>query len=224
MTTSLRLYIGNRRYSSWSLRPWILMRALDIPFECEVIPFEETMGTAAYGGTPRIKKVSPTGQVPVLYHEDLVIPDSLAIIEYLGDLYPQKPVWPDDLRERARARAIALQMHAGFAPLRSACGMNFGRPVKAMAVSDAVLADVRRIEAIFADALQRSGGPFLFGKTFGAADAMYAPVINRLHVYDLPRNETTQGYMDAVMSLPAWRQWHKAALKEPWRIPAYEDE
>ncbi len=223
MAQDLKLYIGNRRYSSWSLRPWILMRTQDIPFECEVIPFEQTMGTAAYGGTARIREVSPTGQVPVLHHGDLVIPGSLAIIEYLAELYPQKPIWPDDLRERARARAIALEMLAGFGPLRSACGMNFGRPVAGKDLSEAVLADVRRIEEIFTDALERCDGPFLFGKSFGAADAMYAPVINRLHVYDLPRGEVTQAWMDAVMGLPAWRQWHKAALKEPWRIAAYED-
>lgn len=199
------------------------MRMAEIPFECEVIPFGEGMGTADYAGTPRIREVSPSGKVPVLHHGDLVVPDSLAILEYLAELFPDRRLWPEERKRRARARAISAEMHSGFAALRRECGMNMGRAPRRKDVSGAVLEDVARIDEIWNRALEASGGPFLFGERFCIADAMYAPVVNRFHVYDLPRSAVAQAYMDAVMALPAWREWEKEARAEPWLIPAYEN-
>ena len=220
---NLKLWIGNRRYSSWSLRPWIAMRMADIPFECEVIPFEEDIGTENYAGTPRLHEVSPTGKVPVLHHGDLVIPDSLAILEYLADLFPDRGLWPEERERRAMARAISAEMHAGFAALRNECGMNMGRSPRRKDISEAALRDVERIDRIWSEVLEASGGPFLFGQRFCNADAMYAPVVNRLHAYDLPRSSAAQAYMDTIMNLPAWKEWEREALAEPWTIEAYEN-
>lgn len=219
----LELWIGNRRYSSWSLRPWIAMRMADIPFTCEVIPFDEGMGTAEYAGTPRIREVSPTGKVPVLRHDGLTVPDSLAILEYLADLFPERGLWPADREQRAVARAISAEMHSGFAALRRECGMNMGRKPRRKEVSDTVLQDVQRIDQIWSEVLEATGGPFLFGRRFCIADAMYAPVVNRFHAYDLPRSAAAQAYMEAIMDLPAWKEWEREALAEPWIIPAYEN-
>ena len=219
----MKLYIGNRNYSSWSLRPWIAMRAAGVDFDEEVIPFGEGMGTPAYRGTPRLAEVSPTAKVPVLHHDGLVLAESLAILEYIADLFPRKRLWPEDAGARARARAMAAEMHAGFPALRGECVMNMRRPVARRRVSAAVLKDVARICDIWEQALRESGGPFLFGGTFGNADAMFAPVVSRFHVYDLPRPPTAQAYMDAVMALPAWREWEDKARAEPWVIEAFED-
>ncbi len=223
MSRNLRLYIGNRRYSSWSMRPWIAMRMAGISFECEVIPFGEGMGTADYAGTPRIRKISPTGKVPVLHHDGLIVHDSLAILEYVAEIFPEHGMWPAERRRRAMARAISAEMHSGFAALRRECGMNLGRVPLCKDVSEAAIRDVRRIDEIWSGALEDSGGPFLFGERFCIADAMYAPVVNRLHAYDLPRSPTAQAYMDIMMELPAWKEWEREALAEPWIIPAYED-
>ncbi len=199
------------------------MRMADIPFECEVIPFEEGMGTADYAGTPRIREVSPTGKVPVLHHDGLIIPDSLAILEYLADLFPDRGLWPQDRKRRALARAVSAEMHSGFAALRGECGMNMGRSSRRKDVSEAVLRDVARIDRIWSESLEAFGGPFLFGAQFCNADAMYAPVVNRFHVYDLPASPAARSYMDSVMALPAWKEWEAEAEAEPWTIAAYED-
>ncbi len=218
----LELWIGNRKYSSWSMRPWIAMRVADVPFTCRVIPFGEGMGTPEYRGTPRIREVSPTGKVPVLHHGGLVVHDSLAILEYVAELFPDRGLWPEDLERRARARAVSAEMHSGFAALRRECGMNMGRPPERKDVSAAALADAARIDRIWSDSLDAYGGPFLFGERFCNADAMFAPVVNRFHAYDLPRSAAAQAYMDAIMALDAWREWEREALAEPWTIPAYE--
>ncbi len=199
------------------------MRMADIPFECDIIPFEEGMGTANYAGTPRIREVSPTGKVPVLHHDGLIIPDSLAILEYLADLFPDRGLWPQDRKRRALARAVSAEMHSGFAALRGECGMNMGRSPRRKNVSEAVLRDVARIDRIWSESLEAFGGPFLFGTQFCNADAMYAPVINRFHVYDLPASPAARSYMDSVMALPAWKEWEAEAEAEPWTIAAYED-
>lgn len=214
---STRLYIGNKAYSSWSLRPWILMTHFGLPFEEVVIPLDQPTTHID------ILRHSPTGRVPALATEGLAIWESLAIMEYWADRHPDLPIWPRDRAARAIARSIACEMHAGYGDLRKACPMNMRRPVRAIPVGDAVAADVERIEQLWATTRQAHGqdGPFLCG-AFSAADAMFAPVVNRLHVYDLARSQDARDYMDAVMALPAWRAWVAGAEAEPWFLAKYE--
>lgn len=215
MTT--RLFIANKAYSSWSLRPWILMRHFGLPFEEVVIPLDLP--------TTRVEilRHSPTGKLPALAAEGLVIPESLAILEYLADAHPEVAVWPKDRVARAVARTVAAEMHAGYLDLRRACPMNLRRPVRRIAVSDAVQADVDRIEELWGMARHGygAGGPFLFG-AFSAADAMFAPVVNRFETYDLPRKPESRAYMAAMQALPAWQEWLAGARAEPWFIDGYE--
>lgn len=211
----LVLYVGNKNYSSWSLRPWIALEACGIPFEEVVIAFDFA------AGNPRIKEVSPTGRVPVLHHGDARIWESLAIIEYAAELFPDAGLWPKDSNERARARSYSMEMLSGFRALRSACPMNIRRRKSAVPLQEGVAADIARIETIWREAIALSGGPFLFG-AFSAADAMFAPVVSRFEAYDLTRNPVSLEYMDAVKTHPAFRKWQEAAIAEPWIVP--EDE
>ncbi|KOF14665.1 glutathione S-transferase [Ensifer adhaerens] len=213
--TGLTLYVGNKNYSSWSLRPWLALEASGIAFEDVVIPFDFA------AGNPRIREISPTGRVPLLVHGDVRIWESLAIIEYVAELFPEAGLWPAEQQDRARARSYACEMLSGFRALRSACPMNIRRQKQALEVADDVRADVARIETIWAEALVRSGGPFLFG-SFTAADAMYAPVVNRFDVYNLVSDPVTLGYMERVKAHPAFRKWEAAARAEPWIVA--EDE
>jgi glutathione S-transferase len=208
---ALTLVIGNKNYSSWSFRPWIALRTAAIPFQEVVIPLYEP------GSKERILGFSPAGKVPVLIDGDVRVWESLAIMDYLAERFPQTQLWPNDRAARAHARAIAAEMHAGFAPLRRHCPMNMWRPVKARELLPEVAADVSRIEAIVTECRKRfgQGGPFLFG-AFGAADAMYAPVVSRLHTYGIAIGPVAEAYKQAVMALPAWTEWRAAALKEPW--------
>jgi glutathione S-transferase len=208
---ALTLVIGNKNYSSWSFRPWIALRTAAIPFQEVVIPLYEQ------GSKERILGFSPAGKVPVLIDGDVRVWESLAIMDYLAERLPQTQLWPNDRAARAHARAIAAEMHAGFAPLRRHCPMNMWRPVKARELLPEVAADVSRIEAIVTECRKRfgQGGPFLFG-AFGAADAMYAPVVSRLHTYGIAIGPVAEAYKQAVMALPAWTEWRAAALKEPW--------
>lgn len=208
---ALTLIIGNKNYSSWSLRPWIAMKAAGIPFEEIVIPLYEP------GSREEILKHSPAGKVPVLIDGDQYIWESVAILEYVAEKFPAAGLWPRDARARAHARSIAAEMHAGFQALRKNCPMNLWLPPKKRPMPDDVAADVRRIDTIWSDCRVRfgQGGPFLFG-AFGAADAMYAPVVTRLHSFGLDVGEVSQRYIDAIMALPAFVQWRAAALKEPW--------
>ena len=208
---ALTLVIGNKNYSSWSLRPWIALRVAGIPFEEVVIPLYEP------GSKEQILKYSPAGKVPVLVDGDARVWESLAIIDYLAERFPQARLWPADVAARAHARAIAAEMHAGFAPLRRHCPMNMWRTVKARELTPEVAADVRRIEAIVTECRGRfgQGGAFLFG-AFGAADAMYAPVVARLNTYAIAVGAAAEAYKQAIMALPAWAEWRAAALKEPW--------
>jgi glutathione S-transferase len=214
----LTLVIGNKNYSSWSLRPWIAMTVAGIPFEEVLIPLN------AEDFKERLLKVSGTGKVPTLIDGEAQIWESLAILEYLAETYPAARLWPADKAARAHARVVASEMHAGFMALRRLCPMNMWRPVKPRALNDEAKADAARIDAMWADCRRRFGqmsenaGPFLFG-AFGAADAMYAPVVARIHTYAVPVGETARAYMAAVMALPAWKQWHSAALKESWVLP-----
>lgn len=209
------LHIGNKNYSSWSFRPWMAMRATGIAFEERLTPFDDE------GGNPRFREFSPTGKVPVLVDGDLVVPESLAILEYVADKYPDARLWPSEIGARARARAIACEMHAGFSALRNACPMNMRRPVRPIEVSSKVMDDVRRIEQIWSECLERSGGPFLFGG-FGNADAMFAPVVNRLETYALSEHPAVLAYRRAMKHLPAWQEWEAASRAEPWVVPAEE--
>jgi glutathione S-transferase len=208
---ALTLVIGNKNYSSWSFRPWIALRTAAIPFEEVVIPLYEP------GSKERILSFSPAGKVPVLIDGDVRVWESLAIMDYLAERFPQAELWPKDAAPRAHARAIAAEMHAGFAPLRRHCPMNMWRPVKARELTPEVAADVKRIEAIFTECRERfgQGGAFLFG-AFCAADAMYAPVVSRLHTYGIAVGPVAEAYKQAIMALPAWTEWRAAALKEPW--------
>jgi glutathione S-transferase len=214
---ALKLIIGNKNYSSWSFRPWIAMKVAGIAFEEEVISLEAPDFKA------RVSKVSGTGKVPALADGSVHVWESLAILEYLAEKYPHAHLWPADPAARALARAIAAEMHAGFGPLRRHLPMNMWRPVTPRQLTPEVETNVRRIEAIWTDCRRGYGadGGFLFGG-FGAADAMYAPVVSRFHTYGVEVGATARAYMDAVMALPAWSEWRAAALAEPWVLA--EDE
>ena len=214
---TLHLTIGNKAYSSWSLRPWILLTAFGIPFDETVIPMYRPETRA------EMLAVGPTGKVPVLRAGDIVVAESIAILEFIAESFPDRAIWPSDRAARALARAVSAEMHAGFVSLRQACPTNFRRAPRAVPISAEVRADVDRIEALWADARARfgQGGPFLFG-AFSAADAMYAPVVNRLDAYAVPVRPETRAYMEAVMALPAWQAWIAAAADEPWHNPDHD--
>ena len=213
----LKLIVANKAYSSWSLRPWILLAHFEIPFEEVVIPMDRLETRA------EMLKYAPTGKCPSLHDGKIAVWESLAIIEYVAESYPEKAIWPRDKAARAHARSLATEMHAGFSALRNACPTNFRRKPKAIPLSDEVSADVARIEAAWAHAREAFGeeGPFLFGG-FSAADAMFAPVVSRFHAYDIPVAKTTRAYMEAIMALPAWKAWIAEGEAEPWRIERYE--
>ena len=214
---SLQLIIGNKNYSSWSFRPWIAMKVAGIPFDEEVISLDAADFKA------RVTRISGTGKVPALADGQAQVWESLAILEYLAEKFPNARLWPADPAARAHARAIAAEMHAGFVPLRRLLPMNMWRPVQKRDLTPEVQSNVRRIEAMWTDCRTRygAGGAFLFGG-FTAADAMYAPVVSRFHTYAVEVGEAAQAYMDAMMALPAWGEWRAAALAEPWVLP--EDE
>jgi|SRR5580704_8919781 glutathione S-transferase len=213
---AFHLTIGNKNYSSWSMRPWFAMKVAGIPFEETVISLD----------APDFKerlKISGTGKVPVLVDGAVQVWESLAILEYLAETIPAARLWPADPAARAHARAIANEMHAGFVPLRRQCPMNMWRPVKKMELNAEAAANATRIDAMWSDCRARfgAGGPFLFG-TFTASDAMYAPVVSRFHTYAVEVGAASRAYMAAVMALPAWAEWRAAALKEEWVLA--EDE
>jgi glutathione S-transferase len=214
---ALTLIIGNKNYSSWSLRPWIAMKVAGIAFDEIVISLDDKNFKS------QVSKVSGTGKVPALADGNIHVWESLAILEYLAEKFPAATLWPSDSAARAYARAVASEMHGGFAALRRECPMNFWRPVTKRELSGEALADVRRIEALWTDCRTRfgGGGPFLFG-AFGAADAMYAPVVSRFHTYAIEVRAEARAYMAAVMALPAWNEWRTAALREPWVLPQDE--
>jgi glutathione S-transferase len=208
----LHLIIGNKNYSSWSFRPWLAMKGAGIAFEETLISLD------AEDFKERVTALSGAGKVPVLIDGEIRIGESLAILEYLAERFPAAALWPRDVAARARARAVASEMHAGFMPLRRHLPMNMRRPVKARAPDAAAAADVARIDMLWRDCLQKSGGPFLFG-AFGAADAMYAPVVSRFHTYAVEVSAAARDYMRSVMTLPAWSEWREAARREPWVLP-----
>ena len=215
---SLTLVIGNKNYSSWSLRPWIAMRHAGIPFEERLLLlFDENWKES-------VAKVSPSGRVPVLLHDEHAVWETLAILEYVNELFPDAGLWPKDRHARAHARAIANEMHAGFTALRTHMPMNLRRgDLKGKGRGPGVDDDIARICAIWRDCRARwgKGGDFLFG-TFCAADAMFAPVVTRLDTYGVALDEICTAYSRAVLNLPAFAEWREAALQEPWIVA--EDE
>ena len=217
-TNDLTLVIGNKNYSSWSLRPWLALRNAGIPFtEKMLLLFDENWKEA-------IGAVSPSGRVPVLLHGERTVWETLAILEYVHELHPKAGLWPADRDARAVARATACEMHAGFNALRSHMPMNLRRrDLKGKGRGPGVAEDIARICEIWRDCRQRfgSGGDFLFG-AFGAADAMFAPVVTRLDTYGIELDDVCSAYSRAVMTLPAFVEWRDAALQEPWIVP--EDE
>jgi glutathione S-transferase len=208
------LVIGNKLYSSWSLRPWLLLKQLGIAFDEVLIPLDQP------DTREKIRAHSPAGKVPILIDGDIAVWESIAIMDHVGETFDDAEVWPRDPHARAVARSIAAEMHAGFAGLRSACPMNLGKRFGKRDRGAAVARDVARISEIFREARGRfgAGGPFLFG-AFSAADAMYAPVVTRLDTYAIAVDPVSRDYMDAVLALPAYRAWLEAALKEPGVLP-----
>jgi len=210
----LTLIIGNKNYSSWSLRPWIAMKTAGIAFEERLISLDD----ANFKQT--VHRISPAGKVPALADDGVHVWESLAILEYLAEKFPAAGLWPSDAAARGHARAIASEMHAGFMGLRGECPMNLWRPVKPRKLSADAEANVARIDALWTDCRARfgHGGPFLFG-AFGAADAMYAPVASRFETYAIEVSASSRAYMSAILALPAFVEWKAAGLREPWVLP-----
>ncbi len=212
----LTLYIANKNYSSWSLRPWLLLRQLQMPFDERLVPF----GSAADGGG--IQAVSPTGRVPCLVDDGFVVWDSLAIAEYIAELNAR--AWPSDLRARAWARSASAEMHAGFTNIRNVCTMNCGLRVRLHQVTPALAREWARIDGLWQDGLQRFGGPFLAGPSFTAVDAFFAPVAFRVQSYSPSLSAASAAYAQRLLALPPMLDWYHAALQELWRDEAHEQE
>lgn len=214
---TLKLVIGNKNYSSWSMRPWMAMKIAGIAFEERVISLDDPVFKS------ELRKLTPAGKVPVLIDGERHVWESLAIIEYLAEKFPAAKLWPADAGARAHARVICAEMHAGFGPLRRHCAMNMMRPPSKRELPPEVQSDVARIDQMWTDCRARFGqdGPFLFGPA-GAADAMYAPVVSRFHTYDVEVGREARAYMNAVMALPAWAEWETAARQETWVLPRAE--
>jgi glutathione S-transferase len=215
---ALKLVIGNKNYSSWSMRPWLALRANHIAFEEIFIPLYT--GDAA---KKRILGFTHSGKVPVLLDGDITIWDSLAIIEYAAERFPQTRLWPEDPASRAHARSISAEMHSGFAALRKECGMNLHRPVGGITLSTDARADIARVQQIWIECRERYGasGPFLLG-AFGGADAMFAPVVHRFRTYAIEVAPEVRDYMHTMMSLPAFQEWTSAGLAETLLIERFE--
>jgi glutathione S-transferase len=209
-----QLYIANKNYSSWSLRPWVLMRGLGIPFEEQLSVFEDG------SNWERFRMFSPNGRVPCLHDGDTVVWDSLAIAEYLAERHAG--VWPDDPAPRAWARCAAAEMHSGFGELRAQCSMSCGQRVELRELGAGLMADITRVDELWSEGIVRFGGPYLAGARFGAVDAFYAPVVFRVQSYELPLGESARAYADLMLALPAMREWYDAALAETWRDPSHE--
>jgi glutathione S-transferase len=216
------LIIGNKNYSSWSLRPYMVLSMAGIPFDEELIRFGEPDFSRA------VTKISSAGQVPILLHNDIVINDSMAIIEYAAETWPSKGIWPKNIDARAKARSACAEMHSGFHAIRSACPMNLRRPKKLPpgGVTDAMMKNLTRLETLWAECRKTYGkpgsyGPFLFGR-FCAADAMFMPMATRIDTFQLPVNDEARAYVDALLETPAFQEWKADSESEKWIVP--EDE
>jgi glutathione S-transferase len=214
----LTIFIGNKNYSSWSLRPWLALKATGAPFEEVVIPLDEPTTRAT------ILKYSPTGRVPALIHEGLTVWESLAICEHLAEAFPEASLWPADRGQRAIARSVSTEMHAGFQDMRQHLPMNIRSSFPNRGVTAEVQADINRVSALWRECRKRvaeGAGPFLFGG-FTVADAMYAPVVTRFRTYKIELDDICQAYVDAVWALPAMQEWAVAAGNEPMIIETSE--
>lgn len=211
----MQLFIGNKNYSSWSMRPWLLMRQRGIPFE------ETKLRLSFDAGSPfknQLLQFAPTGKVPLLLDGELAVWDTLAIAEYLSEKYPTLHLWPAQPKQRARARCLCAEMHSGFAALRSSFPMNLEASLpevgaRLLRESPAAVQDLARIEQMWSQQLAASGGPFLFGE-FGIADAYFAPVCTRIRTYGLALNAQAQAYLNRILALPAFQSWQQDALAE----------
>lgn len=220
----MQLYIGNKNYSSWSMRPWVLMTHFGLPFEEVMVRFDSFDPGSRF--KTLVGALAPTGKVPLLVEGDLVVWDSLAIAETLAERFPQHPLWPADPVQRARARSLCAEMHSGFGALRNACPMNIEATLPAVGAQvlreqPGVAANLARLQTMWTEALAASGGPFLFGP-FGIVDAYYAPVVARLRSYALPVTPTVQAYMDRVWASPGVAAWVAQALQEHDFLPFEE--
>jgi glutathione S-transferase len=224
----MKLYIGNKNYSSWSMRPWVLLTQADIPFEEIMVRFDAFTPDSQF--KTALKAVSPTGKVPVLVDDDLVVWDTLAIAEYLAERFPECELWPHDQADRARARSICAEMHSGFTALRSACPMNIEAHLPDTGAliwrdNPGVRADVTRLVALWRESLEKSGGPLLFGN-FSVADAYFAPLCTRLITYALPLPDDIAAYVHRVCALSGIKAWMDQAraeqdflgFEEPYRL------
>ena len=211
-----QLIITNKNYSSWSLRPWVLMRECAIPFNESLIPMGDGCPPSA------IRDVSPTGKVPCLIDGQLLVWDSLAIVEYLAERHTQ--IWPIDATARAWARSAAAEMHSGFTELRERCTMNCGIRVRLDALVPPLASELARLDTLWAEGLAKFGGPFLAGNHFTAVDAFYAPIAFRVQTYGLEMAPLSMQYLSRLLALASMQEWFSAALAEPWRDAAHEAE
>jgi glutathione S-transferase len=211
------LDIANKNYSSWSLRPWVLLTTLGIPFEERLHPFP-----ADRPSYPEFRAFSPSGLVPVLHDGANAVWESLSIVEYLAERHDG--VWPDDAATRAWARSAAAEMHGGFSALRNTCGMNCGIRVRLPRIEPPLQGNLDRIEELWTEGPDRFGGPFLAGPAFSAVDAFFCPVAFRIQSYGLPLGARAKAYADRLLALPAMQDWYDAALKETFREPNHEAE
>jgi glutathione S-transferase len=210
------LFIGNKNYSTWSLRAWVLLRELNIPFRENLVPF------GGAGNPQSFRDFSPTGKVPCLVDGPITVWDSLAITEYVGERHAG--VWPTELVARAWARSASAEMHSGFFGLRSACSMSCGIRVTLRSVEPPLNRDLARLEELWAEGLDRFGGPFLTGPRFCAVDAFFAPMAFRFQTYDPPVGNGARRYVALLLALPSMKEWYAAALRETWRDEEHEAE
>jgi glutathione S-transferase len=210
------LYIANKNYSSWSLRPWLVMRELGIPFDERIVPFHDAAAWAAF------RQLAPNGKVPCLVDGATTVWESLAIVEYLAERHAG--VWPEEAAARAWARSAAAEMHAGFGELRNHCSMSCGQRVQLHEITAGLAADLRRVSALWTDGLTRFGGPFLAGTAFTAVDAFFAPVVLRVQSYGLALDAAAQAYATRMLTRDALSSWYEAGLRESWRDAAHEAE
>jgi glutathione S-transferase len=211
-----RLYIANKNYSSWSLRPWVLLRELEIAFDEHLLKF----GDAA--AWERFRRISPAGKVPCLLDGELAVWDSLAIVEYLAERH--EGVWPAERAARAWARSATAEMHSGFSALRNVCSMNCGVRVRLATLPETLASDVARLSELWQDGLTRFGGPFLAGSRFTAVDAFYAPVAFRWQTYDFTLAAEARAYAERLLALGPMRQWYREALAETFRDKSHDRE
>ena len=213
----LKIVIGNKKYSSWSMRPWLALKETGAPFE-EVLVGLDLPDTAQ-----QIRKYSPSGRVAALVDGETTVWDSIAICEYLNEKFPQAQLWPKDSKARAQARSVSAEMHSGFANLRTDCSMKILKTFPVAPLRPETRAEVDRIVEIWTDCLQKSGGPYLFGGKPCIADAMYAPVVSRFRSYSIPVSGAAKGYCETIWAWPAVQKWIEDAKAETLRVKRYED-